>query len=347
MVVSCEGGKLSQELTKLNVGKDAPYRMAAHPSGSHLALGLAQGGLLRVDIEFAEGETAPKLTIATGAWEKIAQKIGMLKSLCFSSEGNLLALGGEDGTVQILKWPTLETHAGWKVSSEKAVRNIAFSTGHSDGIVITVDESGACQLWETDKGIEIARLSTPAEMPRSGVFHCKSVIDDQGIALYAAVRFKGQGYILRWRQNDQGELILEQRSIKPVTAAPICGFDASSDGQLLGAVTPDGDICVISTRTLKSVKYKRGAHMTFATAVAFAPNSKAVLSTASDASAVLVPHLNGGGAETRKGVLLLPLGLVVIAVFILLVSVCIQWNKEGDTDMTVLLKKLLHSIIRL
>ena len=43
-------GRLSDEVVKLNVGSDAPYRMAMHPSGRALALGLTLGGPSRVAI---------------------------------------------------------------------------------------------------------------------------------------------------------------------------------------------------------------------------------------------------------------------------------------------------------
>ena len=42
---------LSEEVTKFNTGGDAPYRMAIHPSGRTLILGMTMGGVMAVDIE--------------------------------------------------------------------------------------------------------------------------------------------------------------------------------------------------------------------------------------------------------------------------------------------------------
>ena len=50
-MVRCKDGQLSDEITKLNVGSDAPYRMALHPSGKALVMGLTLGGLKRADIK--------------------------------------------------------------------------------------------------------------------------------------------------------------------------------------------------------------------------------------------------------------------------------------------------------
>jgi hypothetical protein len=100
-----------------------------------------------------------------------------------------------------------------------------------------------------------------------------------------------------------------------VTPSPICGFEASPSGRLLAAVTPDGDQCVISADTLRPVRYRRGAHMTFATAVAFAPDESAILSTSADASATLTPLGRAGGGGGGGGGALLAL-LAVLAVLV-------------------------------
>jgi len=83
-------------------------------------------------------------------------------------------------------------------------------------------------------------------------------------------------------------------------------------------VTPEGDQCVISAQTLKPVKQRKGAHMTFATAVAFAPDDSAIVSTSADASATLTTlstagAVPGGGATFIVMLALLFLVLAVLA----------------------------------
>lgn len=53
VVVRCEGtaSQLSEEVTKFKTGGDAPYRLAIHPSGRTLVLGMTLGGVMGVDIE--------------------------------------------------------------------------------------------------------------------------------------------------------------------------------------------------------------------------------------------------------------------------------------------------------
>lgn len=213
----------------------------------------------------------------------------MLKSLGFSSDGRLLALGSEEGGVEIREWPELQVAASWQASPDKAIRFVDFSDPHGNGILFTTDESGAACLWNTDDGEKVTQLSAPEDMPRATFFRCQAARDARGIAIYTAVKWKGGGHILRWRQADSGEIVLEARTAGTLTATPICGFSASPSGALLGVVTPDGDQLVVDAGTLKLRQRRPKGHMTFATAVTFSPNERLVLSVSADASALLTP----------------------------------------------------------
>lgn len=95
-----------------------------------------------------------------------------------------------------------------------------------------------------------------------------------------------------------------------------------------------GDIVIVSTQTMKVLKYVKGAHMVYGTAVTFAPDASGLLSVSSDASAVVVPlprgaggggsgaaaaaRRAGGGGGGAVGVLGLLLALLVLLVAALL-----------------------------
>ena len=91
-----------------------------------------------------------------------AADIGPLKCLSFSSDGSLVALGGEDGSIQIARWPTLERKLYWKGSEDKAIRSADFSGAHNDGILLTTDESGAAILWNAETGERVLQLQAPS-----------------------------------------------------------------------------------------------------------------------------------------------------------------------------------------
>lgn len=122
--------------------------------------------------------------------------------------------------------------------------------------------------------------------------------------------------------------LLQARSAKAVTPSPICGFEASPSGRLLAAVTPDGDQCVISGHTLRPVRFRKGAHMTFATAVAFAPDESAILSTSADASATLTTLGRAGGGGGGTLFVLLAVLLALVAVLLGLLRAYVQQQPE-------------------
>ncbi|KAL4422678.1 hypothetical protein ABPG75_008875 [Micractinium tetrahymenae] len=319
VVLSCRDGVQSEEVAKLNTGKDAGYRLLMHPSGRSLVCGMSVGGLERVDLQPSTSGEPPKLSLSQGDFKEATAGIGPVKGMSFSSDGRLLALGGEDGGIEVWEWPHMRRRLRWEASS-KAIRNVDFSQAHSDGVLFSCDEGGACKLWSVDSGAEIAQLAAPPDMPRATFFRCKSAVDEEGrILLFTPLKWRRDGWIAKWRQEEDGSIHLLARSRKPVAPAPICGFELSRSGELMAAVTPDGDQIVIDAETLQVLKHVRAAHMTFATSVAFSPDEQFVISGSSDASAVLTriarPPRAGGGA---LGLLLLLLALVAVLAALLL-----------------------------
>lgn len=67
-MLRCREGVQSEEVAKLNTGKDAGYRLLMHPSGRALVCGMSIGGLQRVDLQpAAEPDAVPKLSLSQGA----------------------------------------------------------------------------------------------------------------------------------------------------------------------------------------------------------------------------------------------------------------------------------------
>jgi WD40 repeat protein len=189
--------------------------MAMHPSGRSLVVGLTLGGMRLVEVRPADAaEDPPLLSLADGDFDERSKRFGAVKALSFSADGRLLALGCEDGALEIVSWPGLETKTRWQ-ASPKGLRNVDFSAAHSDGVVASVDESGACKLWDVASGEMVAQLHPPPHLPRATFFRCKAAADPRGIALFTPVKFKGEGYVLRWRQDDRGGISLEVRPRLP------------------------------------------------------------------------------------------------------------------------------------
>ena len=55
-------------------------------------------------------EACPCRRVAGGSAERL-HRVGVVSCMAFSRDGRLLALGGQDGSIQVLEWPSLRAHA--------------------------------------------------------------------------------------------------------------------------------------------------------------------------------------------------------------------------------------------
>lgn len=293
--------------------------MKMHPSGKSLVVSLAIGGIKIIRIETSENEALPILSWPLPAVNAAAEKcsfVGVVKCISFSSDGTALALGTEDGKVHMFSWPSLHKQGECDVSKNrnKGVRNIDFSSAHNDGILIAADESGNCSLWNVEDLRHMCDLEKPSSLPKMKVFRCISSVDEKaGIVFYGAASSKGMGFIVRWRQHADGSIHVDGISKRPVAPSPISGLAISHDGSMLAAVTPDADQCVISTSNLRRICRVKGAHLTFATAVAFTPDDSAIVSVSADASATLTDISKSNRLQTMFNLIIAVLLLSIMA----------------------------------
>jgi WD40 repeat protein len=314
--------KLSAELVKFNLGSetsDVPYRMKLHPSGKALVVSNALGGIKVVRIDRKENEALPILSPPLPSVAKAAEKcsfVGTVKSLSFTSDGTLMALGADDGKVHIMSWPTLDKKGVIDVTKNttKGVRSVDFSSAHDDRVLIAVDEWGSCFLYDIETLKVVHELEKPGDMPRMAMFRVVSRMEEgSGIVLYGAGNCNKKGYVMRWKQHEESFKL--DKISKAIAPSPFCGWAMSHDGATMAAVTPDAEQCVVSTETLKRVKLVKGAHMTFATAVGYTEEDDAIVSVSADGSAVLT-DLQGSGVATVLTLLILTFLLAVAALLI-------------------------------
>lgn len=76
-MLSCRDGVQSEEVAKLNTGKDAAYRLLLHPSGRALVCGMSVGGLERVDLQPSSGGEPPRLSLSQGARPKLQRSMAV------------------------------------------------------------------------------------------------------------------------------------------------------------------------------------------------------------------------------------------------------------------------------
>ncbi|BDA49251.1 probable prolactin regulatory element-binding protein [Coccomyxa sp. Obi] len=312
-IVQVAEGQLGEEVASVRT-EEAPLRMALHPQGTSLVLALGTGMVQRFDVQSSPG--APPVLHQAKDKDRLAH-FTSVKCLAFSSDGRMLALGGEDGAITVVDWLTLRVVSDMRGQNglRDAVKDLDFSPAHKDKVLAATCEDGSCSLWAWEQQLQIAILDLPQGLEKGGAFNRCRFARDGSRGLFVTVNQRGEAHILHWEQNEEGELLLERQAKAHASAST--AFDISRSGAYLGSATSEGDTSVFSSATLAPVSQTRAAHMVFATAVAFDPAERALVSVSADASAHLTPI-----AAQRRGIssvtlflLLLVLLLMVVAVF--------------------------------
>ncbi|KAK9832796.1 hypothetical protein WJX81_001956 [Elliptochloris bilobata] len=311
LVAQYHRGALSDSVGEGWRGEDAPLRMAATPSGDALVLAMGNGGLMRLDLEPLPG-APPRLVPALGEVAARLAGLGMVKCLAFSGSGRLLALGGDDGTLVVLDWPSLRTRAALRGDKGMAVafRDLDFSPAHSDKVLATTSEDGACVLWAWDAGVRAEQLELPPGLARGGAFARCRFARHGSAALFTVVNCTGDGHLLRWEQGDTGELAMVRRA--KAHDAPITTFDIIASGAVLGTGSSEGEVALFYAERLTPLARVRAAHMVFVTALAFSGDGSALLSVSADASARVTPLPRAAGASALLRLLLLLLACALV-----------------------------------
>ncbi|KAK9808182.1 hypothetical protein WJX73_005830 [Symbiochloris irregularis] len=241
VALQLSGEELDDEPASQLVTDDAAVRMVLGQAGTRLIVVLGRGGLQAVDILRADGQ-GPKLTPFSGELATQLRQFGLVKCIAFGNSTNQLAIGGEDRSLRLLEWPSLRTK--WDLRNEfglkDALRDIDFSPGHKDKVLVTTCEDGTCTLWQTDTGMRITSLSLPADLPRGASFNRAKFSRGAGLHLFTSVNAGGDGYVLRWEQDTQGIVVLTKQA--KAHNSPITAFDISPSGRFLGTGTSEGDI---------------------------------------------------------------------------------------------------------
>ncbi|KZV33516.1 hypothetical protein F511_38332 [Dorcoceras hygrometricum] len=255
-----------QPVAKLGTGCDLPYRIAVHPGGEGVICSLPKSCRW---FEWEENTSDDKHGLSLKSSEKVLQQledVGQQLALTFNHDGNLLAVGGEDGTLRIYKWPSMETALD-EFSGHSSVKDLDFSP---DGKFLVSVGSGPGRIWNV-------ALSTSDEV--FGFCRFSRGTDAEQVLYVTAMRDKG-GNILKWNTTSWTRM-----ASKHVVGDPVCAFNVSPDGKLLAIGTIQGDILILSSGSMQVQTVVKKAHLGLVTALAFSNDSRALISASLDSSA--------------------------------------------------------------
>ncbi|XP_012474757.1 SEC12-like protein 2 [Gossypium raimondii] len=291
-----------QPVVKHETGSDLPYRMTVHPHGDGIICAFQQSCRL-FEWKESEGNEVHKLGVKVS--EKVLiqlEDVGQQLALTFNSEGSVLAVGGEDGSLRVFKWPSMKIVLN-EAQAHSSVKNLDFSC---DGKFLVSLGSGLCRIWDVTSSKVVASLAKGNDE----VFaFCRfSQINDKNPHLYIAAVTDYGGSILTYNTTTWKRI----RTSRVVREA-ISAFNVSSDGKFLAVGTVGGDLFIINSANMRVQMMVKKAHLGLVTALTFSPDSRALVSASLDSSArlTLIKDKTSSGGMTWMIILMVLLAIAV------------------------------------
>jgi prolactin regulatory element-binding protein len=299
--------------------EDAPQRLAAHPSRTHVVC--AFGGSLGVfrtrrneaavtstrgDRSAGGGDGAASASRAKPSWiiepcvdlglpprVSVTPDEREIKCAAFNGQGTRLALGLESGEVKILSWPSLEVEKELGAHEKGAVTDIAWAPD-GDGLLTTSAENattsnigrGAC-VWSVERGERVRTLFDESIVKtrarnvvfRGAAFGPKLSSSTSGVA-WTGLNLDGEGWVVKW--DTATWRVLSKARV--FNKEPISGFAVNAQGTLVAVGSSEGHVKVMDALKFTPIKRVKGAHMIFVTTMAWNPKGNVILSGSADAS---------------------------------------------------------------
>lgn len=281
-------GALSDQTGEINFGSNCPTKMAATPDGRTLLFAMDAGGLRRFNVSHeapaggAAGAVALVESPITPA-KRVAEIEQHIKCLSFSGDASSLALGCDNGSLLVLRWPSMRLLAA-DDSVRAAVRDVDWAPAYGNELLAVAREDGNCALWDVASGEVLARLHLPRSLHGCSVDRCRWARDGRR-SLFALLNHRSRGcFVAEW-EDPEGTATLRFVRKTRVSGDPGTAMEVHPKGCHLAVGTSEGDLFVLDSRSLRVRQRAKKVHMVFITAVAFAADGHAVMSVGADGRA--------------------------------------------------------------
>ncbi|WJX50577.1 hypothetical protein P8452_36857 [Trifolium repens] len=296
---------------KLGTNSELPYRMTVHPNGDGIICAMETPESCRW-FDWDQNEAAEIHKLGLRLSERVLTEldnVGLQLALAFNNDGTTLAAGGEDGSLRVFKWPSMENIIN-ESNAHSTVKDLHFSF---DGkLIVSLGGSGPCRVWDVSSAIALATL---ANENREVFSSCRfSQTNDGTRVLYIVANTEKGGSIVTWNTQTW-----ERISSKYISRDVICAFNVSADGKFLACGTPSGEIIIVNSTNMHIHTKIKKAHLGIITALAFSPDSRALASVSFDSSArvTVIEEKKNGGLSLWFAVLII---LLAVAAYFLKVE---------------------------
>ncbi|GLJ25316.1 hypothetical protein SUGI_0484610 [Cryptomeria japonica] len=299
-----ENEELSESIHNYYTEDDCAYRMAVHPLENSIICSLSKGCR---HFELKEDESAAGNVQIKRSDKSLKQldNVGQQNSLVFSTDGTLLATGGDDGYLRVFEWPNLKIVLD-QPEVHKSIRDLDFS---SDGTLLASSEDGGpCRIWN---------LKTSTSEVLSSVGKDERIVfsrfsrDDAKPWLFTVIKQGDKGLIAYWDTHTRKKV-----GTRTFEKDPITTFNVSSDGKFLAVGTCEGDISVIQVSKMRIHQRVKGAHISFVTSLDFSQDSRLLLSASGVSSARVTRIEEQKQKDGNLLFLLMSIILAILAFFI-------------------------------
>ncbi|KAI9079819.1 hypothetical protein K1719_038229 [Acacia pycnantha] len=264
-----------QPVGRLGTNSELPYRMALHPGGDGLICAMPKSCRW---FEWDQNESAENHKLGLKVSDNTLSELegaGQQLALAFDNDGTMLAVGGEDGNLRVLKWPSMEIILN-ETKAYSTVKDLHFS---SDGkLLVSLGSGGPCRVWDVSSSTVLTSLSSKnGEVFSSCRF---SPINDGTHVLYIAGMTDKVGSILTWDAKTGARM-----GSKHIIRDAISALNVSTDGKLVACGTPSGDIVIVKSTNMQILSMIKKAHLGIVTSLAFSYDSRVLASVSFDSSA--------------------------------------------------------------
>lgn len=289
-----------QPVSKIVTDNDVPYRMAVHPRGDGIICAFPND--CRWFVWNFPHKKVHKLALKSSE-QKLTklEGVGLQLALVFNAEGSILAAGGEDGHLRVLKWPSMEIILR-QPDVHTTVKDLDFSFDAK--FLASLGNSGPCRVWD----LTSSKIAASLSREDGEIFgFCKfSRHADSTQVLYITAMHGDYGKILTWNTDSWKRI-----GAKKIIRDAISAFNVSTDGKLLAIGTVEGDVLILNSSNMGVQMRVRKAHLGIVTAAVVSQDSRFLISASFDSTAHVIPVEN----ETRKGL------NVWLIIFVILVAI--------------------------
>ncbi|XP_042421722.1 SEC12-like protein 1 isoform X1 [Zingiber officinale] len=242
-----------------------PLGIAVHPSGDEFVCSTASGCRL-YDLDYHN--LGIKILVKD---LPAIQSIGTQKCLAFSTDGLKFAVGGEDGHLRIIHWPTLNLLLD-EPKAHNSFRDMDISLDSE--FLVSTSTDGSARIWKIAEGVPLASLTRTAD---EKIECCRFSRDGTKPFLFCTGQKGNKAVTTVWDISTWNRI-----GYKKLMGKPISVLSISLDGKYLGLGSKDGDMCVVEVNTMSISHLSKKLHLgTPISLMEFAPKERVVISTSS------------------------------------------------------------------